>query len=118
MWPHSPGVLHHSPAITQVDKPWCCCRRGQLYSKVETMFNCMFSIAAIGLTMLLAMSYRQAHRRRCALEDADLLQKGEEGTSKDDGANKNLASAVREQVHANSMLGLDPMTNMSAGGSS
>ena len=81
------------------------------------MVNWMFSIAAIGLTMLLAMSYRQAHRRRCALEDADLLQKCEEDTSEDDGANENLASAVREQVHMNSMLGLDLMTNASAGSS-
>lgn len=69
-------------------------RRGQLYSKGESMFNWIFSVASIGLTVLLTLSYRQARRRQCALEDADLLRE----ESSDDEEEAEIASGVREQV--------------------
>ena len=71
-------------------------RRGQLYSKGESMFNWIFSVASIGLTVLLSLSYRQVRRRQCALEDADLLC--EEVESSDDEEEADIASGVREQV--------------------
>ena len=72
-------------------------RRGQLYSKVESMFNWIFSVATIGLTVLLSLSYRQARRRRCAVEDAH-LRHVEINCTTEDEEEVEIASVVREQV--------------------
>ena len=60
------------------------------------MFNLVFSVASIGLTILLSLSYRQARRRKCALEDADLLN--EEVHSSEDEEKVEIDKVVREQV--------------------
>ena len=70
--------------------------RGQLYSKIESMSNLIFSVAAIGLTILLSLSYRQARRRKCAHEDADLLH--EQVSSSEDEEEVEIDSVVRGQV--------------------
>ena len=61
------------------------------------MFNWVFSVASIGLTVLLSLSYRQARRRRCALEDADLLREAVD-SSEDEEEEVEIASVVRDQV--------------------
>ena len=60
------------------------------------MSNRIFSVASIGLTILLSLSYRQARRRKCALEDADLLR--EEIDSSEDEETVEINNVVREQV--------------------
>ena len=60
------------------------------------MFNWIFSVASIGLTVLLSLSYRQARRRRCALGDADLLREAVD--SSEDEEEVEIASVVRDQV--------------------
>ena len=59
------------------------------------MFNWVFSVASIGLTVLLSLSYRQARRRRCALEDADLLREAVDSNGDEE---VDIASVVRDQV--------------------
>ena len=70
--------------------------RGQLYSKVESLHNQIFSVASIGLTILLSLSYRQARRRKCAHEDAGLLH--EQVSSSEDDEELEIDNVVREQV--------------------
>ena len=70
--------------------------RGQLYAKVESMSNLIFSVASIGLTILLSLSYRQARRRKRAHEDADLLH--EQVSSNENEEEVEFDSVVRGQV--------------------
>ena len=62
------------------------------------MFNWVFSVASIGLTVLLSLSYRQARRRRCALEDADLLREAVDSSEDEEEEEVEIASVVRDQV--------------------
>ena len=64
--------------------------------KVERMANLIFSVAAIGLTVILTLGFRQARRRRCAITDADLLNKEKSNSSQEE--EENIAGVVQEQV--------------------
>ena len=60
------------------------------------MANLIFSVAAIGLTIILTLGFRQARRRRCAIEDADLLNKENFNSSQEE--EEEIAGVVQEQV--------------------
>jgi hypothetical protein len=70
--------------------------RGQLYYRIEHLFNWIFSGAAIALTVLLAMNYRQARRRQSAV--AELLPFAEEDEEETQAEEELLVALVEEQV--------------------